>query len=63
MVGDLAQLQGEAGGDHRDKVRSFELYRRELLEPDVVTFDEVLARAEWIVDIADEEARSGEVDR
>ena len=63
VVGDLAQLQGEAGGDHRDKVRSFELYRRELLEPDVVTFDEVLARAEWIVDIADEEARSGEVDR
>ncbi len=52
VVGELGQLQGSAGGDHPDKVRSFELFRRSLTEPEVVTFDELLARAEWLVQAA-----------
>lgn len=32
---------------HPDKVRSFELYRRHLSYPEVLTYDEVLARARW----------------
>lgn len=52
VVGDLGQLIGEAGGDHTDKVLSFELYRRQMLEPEIVTFDELLARAEWSVALA-----------
>ncbi|NKX91399.1 Shedu immune nuclease family protein [Nocardia coubleae] len=49
VVGRLEQLVGEAGGDHQPKIRSFELYRREMQLPEVVTFDELLARAEWMV--------------
>lgn len=49
IVGSLDQLVAEAGGVHRDKFRSFELHRRNLYEPEVLTFDEVLTRAEWQV--------------
>lgn len=56
VIGSLSQLTGENGGDHVDKVRSFELFRRQLVEPDVVTFDELLARAEWVVELAAEES-------
>ncbi|MGZ3388906.1 MAG: hypothetical protein ACXVCF_04880 [Isosphaeraceae bacterium] len=35
-----------------DKLRSFELFRRNLQEPEVMTFDELIARAEWHVQSA-----------
>jgi Domain of unknown function (DUF4263) len=54
IVGRLDELKGISGGDHQDKIRSFELYRRNLAEPEVVTFDELLARAEWFVEPVDE---------
>lgn len=54
VVGNLQQLIGESGGDHVDKVRSFELYRRQLAEPEIITFDELLARAEWSVSLAEQ---------
>lgn len=50
VIGNSDQLLGEGGGPHVPKVRSFELFRRSLTEPEVVTFDELLARAEWVVD-------------
>jgi len=53
VVGNLKQLQAESGADHQDKIRSFELFRRELIEPEIITFGEVLARSEWIVDMAE----------
>jgi hypothetical protein len=31
-----------SGGHHRDRIRSFELYRRQLQDPEIVTFDELL---------------------
>jgi hypothetical protein len=49
IIGNLDQLRGPDGGVHRDKFRSLELYRRNLYEPEVITFDELLARAEWHV--------------
>ncbi|MEV6554625.1 Shedu immune nuclease family protein [Nocardia sp. NPDC051756] len=49
VIGNLESLRGEGGGDHEDKIRSFELYRRQLVEPEILTFDELLARAEWLV--------------
>lgn len=48
IIGHLRKLRG-LSGVHRAKYRSFELYRRNLYEPDVITFDELLARAEWHV--------------
>jgi hypothetical protein len=53
IVGHLDQLRGPAGGVHRAKYRSFELYRRNLHEPEIITFDELLARAEWYVGSTD----------
>lgn len=47
VIGDLHQLYGASGGVNVDKLRSFELYRRNLYEPEIMTFDELLARAEW----------------
>ena len=49
IVGCLTELLGETGGVHLEKYRSFELHRRNLHEPVVLTFDEFLARAEWQV--------------
>ena len=49
VIGQLSQLLGEGGGPHPEKIRSFELLRRTLHEPEIVTFDELLARAEWVV--------------
>lgn len=49
VIGELSQLEGSSGGDDLKRIRSFELYRRSLVEPDVVTFDELLARARWVV--------------
>jgi hypothetical protein len=39
-------LRGSSGV-HKERYRSFELYRRNLYEPEIVAFDELLARAEW----------------
>jgi antiviral defense system Shedu protein SduA len=52
VIGSLSQLKGAGDGDHKEKIRSFELLRRNLVEPEVVTFDELLARAEWVVGLA-----------
>jgi hypothetical protein len=48
IAGHLGELHGPRGV-HPAKFQSFELYRRNLVEPEIVTFDELLARAEWHV--------------
>ena len=55
VVGSQSQLEGSAGGPIDDKVHSFELFRRNLAHPEVITFDELLARAEWHVKLAEEQ--------
>lgn len=56
IAGCLSQLAGTIGGTIDDKVHSFELFRRNLTHPEVITFDELLARAEWHVKLAEEQA-------
>jgi hypothetical protein len=46
----LSEFIDAEGGHHPEKIRSFELARRHLQEPEMGTFDELLARAEWIVE-------------
>ncbi len=48
IVGTLADLIGDGGGPHPERIRSFELFRRNTWAPEIVTFDELLARAEWM---------------
>jgi hypothetical protein len=55
ILGNLEQLRGQSGV-HRAKYDSFELYRRNLHEPEIITFDELFARAEWHVEVLDEES-------
>jgi hypothetical protein len=50
VIGQLSQFTNDLGAHHPEKIRSFELARRNLQEPEVLTFDELLARAEWIVE-------------
>lgn len=45
VIGNLSQLQG-----NNDKIACFELYRRKLVSPEIVTFDELFQRARCIVD-------------
>lgn len=61
VVGCLDQLEG-SGGPIDDKVHSFELFRRNLAHPEVITFDELLARAEWHVKLAEEQAGDADDD-
>ncbi|MFJ4650456.1 Shedu immune nuclease family protein [Nocardia sp. NPDC088792] len=58
VIGNLDSLRGDGGGYNQDQIRSFELFRRELVEPEILTFDELLARAEWTVESAGTEAYS-----
>lgn len=50
VIGRLSEFVNDSGTHHPSKIRSFELARRHLQEPEVITFDELLARAEWIVE-------------
>lgn len=49
ICGSLSEFVAEHGINH-DRFRCFELYRRHLVSPDVVTFDELYERARLIVD-------------
>jgi hypothetical protein len=59
VVGALDQLTGSTGGGLPDKFRSFELFRRNLHEPEVITFDELLVRAEWHVESSAQASAAG----
>ncbi|MGV9334803.1 DUF4928 family protein [Nocardia sp. NPDC003726] len=48
VAGMAAQFQTEAGLN-REQVSSFELYRRSVSDVEIITFDELLARAKFIV--------------
>ena len=49
VVGSLDEFHTPAGLNEA-KVRSFELYRRNVVRPELLTFDELLARAKFIVE-------------
>lgn len=54
VIGSLEELTG-AGGPVDDKVHSFELFRRNVTHPEIITFDELLAKAEWHVRLAEDQ--------
>lgn len=62
IVGSLNQLTGHRGGPIPDKVRSFELFRRNLYQPEVITFDELVARAEWQIETVSRDSVSASTD-
>jgi hypothetical protein len=49
VVGSLSQFHAEHGINEH-KYRSFELYRRSITDPEIVTFDGLYHRAQFIVD-------------
>lgn len=49
VIGSLRQFQTEHG-IHEPKFRSFELYRRHMSRPEIITFDELLERTRFIVE-------------
>ncbi len=49
ICGSLAAFQAEHGINER-KFRSFELDRRKLIRPEIITFDELYERARFIVE-------------
>jgi hypothetical protein len=52
VCGSLSEFETENGINH-DRFRCFELYRRHLVSPDVVTFDELYERARLIVETSE----------
>ena len=48
VIGNLDELTNE-NGVNMDKFRSFELYRKNISNPEIITFDELFERAKFIV--------------
>ncbi|MBC2857986.1 Shedu immune nuclease family protein [Stappia sp. 28M-7] len=57
ICGNLGEFRAEHGINER-KFRSFELYRRNLIRPEIITFDELYGRARFIVDAERKEETS-----
>jgi hypothetical protein len=49
LIGESREFIGKGGGLNQDKFLSFELYRRHLQEPEIITFDELLGRATGLI--------------
>jgi hypothetical protein len=58
VVGSLSQFQ-TPNGPNDVQFRSFELYRRNTWRPEIVTFDELLQRARFIVEYGEQELSAG----
>lgn len=48
VIGSLSEFLGEHGSN-QEKIRSFELYRRNMASPEIITFDELYERAKFII--------------
>ena len=51
VVGSLDELARDDGADNVDRIRSFEVHRRNLVSPEILTFDELYERTRWLVDM------------
>jgi hypothetical protein len=49
LIGRLAQLEGQTTGEGTTRRESFERFRRSLWNPEVLTYDELLDRARFLV--------------
>jgi hypothetical protein len=52
VVGSMSQFCTDLGVNE-EKLRSFELYRRNIIQPEVITFDELYERAKHIVEMGE----------
>jgi len=52
IAGNLSQFCGEHGVN-QDQLRSFELYRKNTIQPEIITFDELYQRASQIVETSE----------
>lgn len=52
VVGSLQEFVSEHGVN-QERFRSFELYRRNLTAPEIITFDELFERARFIVKLSE----------
>jgi len=48
VVGSLIEFTND-NGVNRDKLRSFELYRKNMINPEIITYDELYEKAKHIV--------------
>ena len=53
VIGSLSEFQSE-NGINEEKYSSFELFRRNLSAPEIITFDELFQRAKFIVESSEE---------
>lgn len=49
IIGKLSELHGSSNTGITEKIRSFEMYRKNIFQPTILTFDEVLEKAKWSV--------------
>jgi hypothetical protein len=61
VMGRLAEFETPTG-IVADKVRSFELYRRNTWRPEIITYDELLERARFIVEHSQQETGNSEIE-
>ena len=54
VIGSLSEFQG-SHGINEEKYSSFELFRRNISSPEIITFDELFERARFIVETEKEE--------
>jgi len=54
VIGDLSEFLGKHGVNEQ-RLGSFELFRRQLSSPEILTFDELFERARWIVEFSEAE--------
>lgn len=49
VIGSTKEFINEnSGGKNRKKIRSFELFRSSIVTPEIITYDELLAKARWL---------------
>ncbi len=53
IIGSLSEFEGKFG-INEDKHSSFELFRRQISNPEIITFDELFERAKFIVETTDD---------
>jgi len=54
VIGNLREFLGDHGVNER-KFSSFELFRSNMVSPEIITFDELFERAKWIVEYSEAE--------
>lgn len=62
VAGRLAELKGDSGLPIPEKMRSFEIFRRSIENPEIVTFDELHARAKYHLELLEKEEDAVTVD-